>query len=714
MWVRRLAAASASLCCILLVAGPAHSQENCSRVIVFTLPGVTWEEVDRAQPPVLMRLARDSATGSMSVRTNSARTTYASGFATIGAGTRVDGGVTTGGLATSRPSDGFVTGTVGGIGEIHALAEEDGYAAVPGALAESLGDIPAIAIGDANPWWEVDVPERPASWPVLAAMDPRGHVDLAKVGPDLIDPGPDDRNVTDDAEIAAAVRSALELGCAVTVIDHGDLIRSEVLAGPGGPSMEEREQALLASDSLLGEVVDELGEDDLLLVVSPTSPLAEVHLGVAIANGPGFAAGSGLSSASTRRDGIVTLPDIAPTILEHLGIDRHPAMLGRPFFSTAGSADRVADAIETDREAVFVDGVRAPVTTVFVVAQVVLYLVVAWLLTKRRSHTGGLTRGLEGAALAVVAFPLCTYLAGFLSQHELGPWGYAALLAGLVVALVISVMISVERSLDRLLALTGLTCAVLLIDALVGTPLQVNTAFSYSPLVAGRFAGFGNTAFSVLGAATVITATLIVHRGRGDRRSLVQAALLFAVVIVIDGGPAWGSDVGGVLAFVPAFGLTWVLLARKRPSLKLILICAGAAIAALGLFLAVDMARAPESRTHLARLFEDVRARGIGAFGDAVGRKIETNLRVFTSTIWTYLVPPALAFLAWLLLRPQKRWERLAVEYPILRAGLIGGLILSVLGFLVNDSGIVVPAVILGFLAPVAMLIHLLLEPADS
>jgi hypothetical protein len=97
-------------------------------------------------------------------------------------------------------------------------------------------------------------------------------------------------------------------------------------------------------------------------------------------------------------------------------------------------------------------------------------------------------------------------------------------------------------------------------------------------------------------------------------------------------------------------------------------------------------------------------------FLDTIGRKIETNVRVFTGTIWTYLVPPALGLIAWLLWRPKRRWERLATEYPTLRAGLVGGLILSLLGFAVNDSGIVVPAVMLSYLVPVAFLAHLLLE----
>jgi hypothetical protein len=136
----------------------------------------------------------------------------------------------------------------------------------------------------------------------------------------------------------------------------------------------------------------------------------------------------------------------------------------------------------------------------------------------------------------------------------------------------------------------------------------------------------------------------------------------------------------------------------------------GATLAVLGLFLALDLARPADEQTHLGRLFEDIRTRGGGVFFDTVGRKIGTNLRVFTSTIWTYFVPPALAFMAWLLLRPKNRWEQLARRYPTVRAGLVGGLILSVLGFAVNDSGIVVPSMILSYLVPVALIAHLLLE----
>lgn len=690
---------------VVVIGGASPSSgQTCPRVVVFTLPGVTWHDLAATSLPAIERAIAEGATASMSVRTNSARTTYASGFATIGAGTRMDGGVTTGG--TVGGDDGGQV-TAAGIDELRRLAAGAGYDAIPGALGEQISDMTTVAIGNGG----INLEETPATrsqrWPVLAVMDGDGRVDEAALGSDLL--ATDGR--TDNQVFGDEIRRLLSEPCVVAAVDHGDLIRAESLPAGSAARAEARGAALAAADQALGAVLDVLTDDDLLLVVSPTSPLGEeVHFGVAIARGPGFPAGALMSSASTRRAGIVTLPDVAPTILEFLERERHPAMLGRPFFPVPAPEDRLGHVLEDDREAVFVDRIRVPVTTAFVIGQVMIYLAIAWVLSGRgpRGRTGfGWS---ELAALGVVAFPGVTYLAGAVSQHRLGLGGYVALVIALTAAVVALAARVARRPLDRLFLLTAATCALLVLDVVTGARLQMNTVFSYSPLVAGRFAGFGNTAFAVLGAVTVITGTLIVHRSGRSRRALGITAVLFLAIVIVDGAPMWGSDVGGVLALVPAFGMTLILLAGKRPGLRTIAISAALTLVVLGGFLVLDLARPVDQQTHLARLFEDIRLRGPGAFFDTVGRKVETNLRVFTSTIWTYFVPPSLAFISWLLLRPKGRWERFAGDYPTLRAGLIGGLVLSLLGFAVNDSGIVVPAMVLSYLVPVALLAHLLLD----
>ena len=711
---------------LLAAAGDAGAQAACSRVVVFTLPGITWHNVVRHSPPTLLELTKSASIGSMSVRTNSSRTSLASGYTTIGAGTRMDGGRRTGGgvpldttsLSGEVPQWDRVS--VIGLDEIEKLAEVATYDGVAGAMAGAL-DVPVRAVGNGDLGLDPPTPLGHGRWTLLAAMDPEGIVDEAAVGPDLlVEDGSWPYDVRSDPDaMTAAVDHALE-ECGVTIIDQGDLTRvDEYQAGFHIALPEHRARALQEADSLLAHVMGRLDlERDLLLVVSPNSPgwAPAVHFGVAIAMGPGYEPGTSLVSPSTRRDGIVTLPDVAPTVLDHLGVERPASMLGRSFTTVPSVAgDRLQYALELDDEAVFVDRIRTPVSTIFVVFQVIVYVLIMWLLVTNREHvlaTGPRGKALEIATLAVVALPAATYLMGLIEQNALGFVGFTVVLLAVDAALVALSMWVAKVPLDRLLVLSGGTLFLLLIDGLTGAELQLNTVFSYSPIVAGRFAGFGNIAYSVIAATSVLTGTLIVHRWKGSRASLVFVAVLFVVTVIVDGGPAWGSDVGGIIALVPGLGITWLLLSGKRPSWKLVLISLVAMLVALAVFVAIDLARPEESRTHLGRLYEDVSARGFEAFTDTVVRKARTNLRVFTNTIWTYLVPIALLVIGWLFLRPGGRWEGLAITHPRLRAGLISALILSVIGFLVNDSGIVIPALMLSFIVPFALFIHLSIERA--
>ncbi|HEV3486375.1 MAG TPA: hypothetical protein VG106_13275, partial [Vicinamibacterales bacterium] len=264
----------------LLAPSPARAQESCSRVVVYTLPGITWQHIARYEPPEILAAVEEGAAGSVSVRTNSPRTSYASGFATLGAGTRVDGGDTTGG--SIEPSAGMALGDlfatdvqVAGLSELRDLAERAGYNALPGALATALGDIPVTAVGNADLAVPVPVGARPGRWTLLAAMDSTGVVDRAAVDTSLVTIGPEGVPRTDPTAFDAAIDDALGEDCWVTFVDHGDLTRADQIPLiPGGTIDEGRAVALAAADAALGDVRDRLDpERDLLIVVSPTSPL---------------------------------------------------------------------------------------------------------------------------------------------------------------------------------------------------------------------------------------------------------------------------------------------------------------------------------------------------------------------------------------------------------------------------------------------------------
>jgi hypothetical protein len=719
----RGALALAAALIALYPAPPARAQDgpdDCSHVVVFTLPSVTWSDVATADPPALLEAVEMGATGSMSVRTNMSRTTLAAGFLTLGSGARVEGGHATGSPTRVTDDRGLASGVeAAGITQIVERAKADGYGAVPGSLGSAL-ETPLIALGNGDPGIPPAAPLGYGRWSLLAAMDSKGRVDYAATAEDMLteDQAAPYGVKTDQAAFRQALDESLALECSVVVADQGDLTRADGWATAQGLTYPEHRnlEAIGAADRALAEVMERLDlEHDLLLIVSPTSPTwaSRPHLGVAVAAGPGFGEGESLESASTRRQGIVTLPDVAPTVLDHLGLARPAAMNGRPFSSSPNSDSEIVEGIGLDDEAVFIDGIKGQLAVAFIAFQVLVYALVVGLLLWRGRRGGVGTRAggaLETAALAVVAFPVATFLAGMVDGHDLGAALFTLLLLGIDAMLVAIISLLLEDSLDRLMALTAFTLAVIAIDLLTGGALQLNTVFGYSPIVAGRFAGAGNIVFAVLGVAALVTGTLFAHRGGAGRPVLAVVAAIFAFTVILDGAPQLGSDVGGVLALVPSLTLTWLLLAGRKPSLRVIALALLAGVAVVGVFLVIDLARPPSSQTHLARLFEDTVTRGPGSLVTTIERKATSNLGVFTSTIWTLFVPPALLVMAYLLRRPSGRWQLLAERYPRLRAGLIGGLVLAVLGFAVNDSGIVIPAIMLSFLVPMALLVHLAMD----
>jgi hypothetical protein len=343
---------------------------------------------------------------------------------------------------------------------------------------------------------------------------------------------------------------------------------------------------------------------------------------------------------------------------------------------------------------------------VFIAAQIMLYGVAIALFT-RPSRAGRGRRWMERAALAIVAWPLATYLVGIVDGHALGFAAWAALIGGLDLALVAAVSVGAPAPLTRLLLLNAATTALVIVDLVMGGRLQMNTVLGYSPIVGGRFSGIGNLGFAVLAASLICFAALVVHARRGARPAVAAMAALFAAAVVVDGAPGLGSDVGGTLALVPGLGLALVLLWGRRADLKLMVLFGAGAMVAVAGFLAFDLTRPPEARTHLARLYESVAERGGEALIDAVQRKATANLRLLTRSVWALPVIPAGAALYFLVARPGGRWARLRSTYPAAAAGLVAGLVTAALGFALNDSGIGIPSVMLIFLVPYALLLRL-------
>jgi hypothetical protein len=113
----------------------------------------------------------------------------------------------------------------------------------------------------------------------------------------------------------------------------------------------------------------------------------------------------------------------------------------------------------------------------------------------------------------------------------------------------------------------------------------------------------------------------------------------------------------------------------------------------------VDLSRPPGSRTHLGRLVEQVQREGPGEFVDVVTRKIGLNLASFGSSPFRWLLPVVLLGGLALWWMPGRAVPTAWRALDPTRGLAVGFVALVVLGYALNDTGILVP----GLMAVVAI-----------
>jgi hypothetical protein len=298
------------------------------------------------------------------------------------------------------------------------------------------------------------------------------------------------------------------------------------------------------------------------------------------------------------------------------------------------------------------------------------------------------------AALAMLLYLPATYLAGIIDFHGAPAVAYWGFVVGLAIGVsLLATALGGRRSLDPLLLCLGAVFGLLVVDMLLGAPLQLNTVFGYSPTVGGRFAGMGNLAYGQFAGAAFLLCGLLSRRLAGRSLGTAVAFGVLVLAIVIDGMPIWGSDVGGVLAFVPAVGVTLARILGHRIRWRSVAVWGSISLAVVGGFAALDLSRPSDNRTHLGRLVEAVADQGLGALETVITRKLGANFTVIASSIWTAMVPIAFGFIVYLLWRAPGHVRSIR---DTIRESLPGLAVVGFLGFAFNDSGIAVPGVMLG------------------
>ena len=145
---------------------------------------------------------------------------------------------------------------------------------------------------------------------------------------------------------------------------------------------------------------------------------------------------------------------------------------------------------------------------------------------------------------------------------------------------------------------------------------------------------------------------------------------------------------------IVGFGLALVLMNGRRLNWKLALAIALAVVVVIAAFSAIDLFGGGE-QTHLGRALTSAEQGGVGQLWTIVARKAQTNARVFGHTNWSWILVAVLAFLGFMRIRPKSDLADTLAENPYFAHAIVVTLVAGGVAFFSEDSGIVIPALIM-------------------
>ncbi|MGN6751839.1 MAG: hypothetical protein ACTHJJ_04730 [Intrasporangium sp.] len=668
---------------------PTQAPQPGQSLVVVGVGGVSWDDVSVSDTPILWGLLRDGSAASVSVKALHLTTCPTDGWATLGAGEAA-------GVASSadRPDCGplpEVTGTaatgwqVAGFDAIARSSADGPYDAHLGLLGDSFARagtcVQAVGPGAA-----------------LAAATSNGRV--ASYSPFSV--------TTLTSDLAQ---------CPVSLVDVGALLQTD-------PDHVRQVERLNSLERRISQVVDAAPNGADIVVVGLSDRDRQERLRVLAASGPHYPPGL-LASASTRLTGIAQLSDVSATILARGGATPVQEIGGRalsvipsPNNSESTAASKLTVLTDLDTKADAKQAIEVPFLLLWLVTAFVLFVAlgIAW---RRARPWSVVTTRLRVARWAAVvglvsaAMPAATFLANLVPWWRVSgeTWVLVAVFTALVLAMaVILAAIAVQgpwgsSALGPVATLSAITAAVIGVDLITGSHLQIGSIFGLQPLVGGRFYGMGNVAFALYGAGVLVLCAALAHglRRRGaPRLAIAVVAVISIVALAVDVLPAWGADFGGPLALVPALGILLLSVSGLRTSIRSLVLVGFAAVLVVGVVSFVDWLRPPAERAHPGRFVQSLID---GGAWPIISRKFFANIELgLAMPVLFALVTLALIPFILIAFRPgllgTGTFGRLCEEAPLLRVGLIGVVVMAVIGFLTNDSGIAIPPVAAIFVVP--------------
>jgi hypothetical protein len=475
---------------------------------------------------------------------------------------------------------------------------------------------------------------------------------------------------------------------ASTLARHGVRVRAEPAAGLGRLIAADRDgrfetvaplscpgrgcEGLVVEDVTIDELERRLkrvdGEDLLIAIERPPPLFRTLSIGIA---GRGY--GGLLTSDSTRTDGLVASTDVAPTILERLGIPAPAEMNGQPIRS-GGDRD-VAGLIDLEQRFEVTGERRGPVVGETLLA----WLALVGLAVLLRRRAGALV-ALPLLALSLAYLPLVLLLTAAFDPSLLAE-RFAAAIGAPALALLTWRLLSGWRAFGfAALATVGAYA----LDVIAGSVLVPLSIPGPNPVSGSRFYGIGNEIEATVGALLPLGLGAALAAAPRTREGGFLAACVFLAAGLVAAAAfalgRFGADVGAAIVLPAGAAVAAAVALGSRRGLVVALVVP---IAGLGALMGADLVLGGEA--HLTRSLLD--AGGLEEAGDVLERRLRLAADSFTRTSNLPFLALALTAigLGWWKRSELRSWfaERSAW------AGFVGAAAAAAIGTVSNDSGVI-------------------------
>lgn len=398
-----------------------------------------------------------------------------------------------------------------------------------------------------------------------------------------------------------------------------------------------------------------------------------------------------LTSSTTKRPGFISNIDITKDILNQFLIKNTASGFAPVAKYTKGVAVSILskqyNQIKNNYNA------RAGIIVSFVALAGIAALVLTSLIAfyKNAFRFLVLQEIFKGLAIFLMLFPLGLLLSPLCGIYSLFKILTFAIVFSSGILIILKYILHFDNT-KTIFIVCFMTSLCIIIDTSTGCYLAMRSVLSYDSMIGARFYGLGNEYCGILIATTMMFCYILWDKYTSKKWCPWLVGFVFAVVIAVIGHPGLGTNFGGMLAAVAGMGFAFLYSLNLKYDLRFFLWLAFVFIMLTIVTIVINMFMPSGSETHIGRAFEGLMNGDTSMFTDTVIRKVNMNITLMTVSRWIFVLISCLVFLVIILFNPMGVTQKLFQKHRILNAGFCGLIVGLIVGFIFNDSGVVMMA----------------------